>query len=275
MFGMHRIISSFSYPLRSLRNPASARRAIRPLTLVLLGLAGLSCADSSNYLYRPAENATSMTEGQTAARYTIPATAPKGDVRIASFGVQNVAQDENGPEWPALHVRMIVANDSGTEPWTVDTREVRVELRGDKPQTPAVVSADAGELPELHIPPGEERTLDLFYPLSDDSADASSVPAFDVLWKVHTGADVSVERTPFERLAIASNASVGYGMGYSPYWWSNPYYGPGNPMYMGPGMMGPGFGGPFVRGPGFSGPGMSAPSGGSRFYVHAHPSVHH
>jgi hypothetical protein len=244
------------------------RRIMGALMSCFLGLAGISCASSSNYLYQPAENATAMTEGYSAARYAIPAAAPKGDVRIASFGVQDMSQDENGPEWPAIHVRVIVSNDTGGEAWVVDPREIKIEQRGQEPSGPAVVSADAGELPEIRIAQGEERTLDLFYPLGEDQDGASNIPAFDVLWSVHIGTNVVVERTPFERLLILSNASVGAGVGYSPFWWSNPWY-YSDPMFMGSGLVGPRF-----IGPRFSGPGMMrGPAGGSRFHMPARPSI--
>lgn len=258
MFGTHPMIRTLS------QSASRARSAVRPLALVLLGLAGLSCADSSNYLYRPAENATAVTEGFTAARYTIPPSAPKGDVRVASFGLKSVSKEENGPEFPAVHVRLIVSNDSGATAWTVDPTEIRVELRGDKPKSPAVVSADVNPLPQISIQPGEERTLDLFYPLAQDQEDASNVPAFDVLWKVHTEAGEIVERTPFERIPIVQNTTMSYGMGYSPYWWSNPWYYSSYPISAGPGLAGPGM----------LGPGTMAPSIGPQFHIGAHPSLH-
>ena len=241
------------------------RCAVGRLALVLLGVAGGACADSSNYIYRPVENATAVTEGFTAARYTIPATAPKGDVRIASFGVRGVAQDENGPEIPAVHVRMIVANDSGAGAWTVDPNEVQIEMRGEKRKDPALVNVDGGdESPQIRIAPGEQRTLDFFYPLADDQDDASSIPAFDVLWKVHTDTNDVAERTPFERLALAQNTSMSMGVGYSPNWWYNSGYYSGYPMGAGSGLFGPRL----------VGPSMMSPSMGSRFYIHAHPSMH-
>lgn len=240
------------------------RSAAGPLALVVLGLVGGACGDSSNYIYRPVENATAMTEGFAAARYMIPVNAPKGDVRIASFGVRGMAQNENGPEVPAVHVRMIVANNSGAGAWSVDPNEVQIEMRGDKLKDPALVNVDGGdESPQIRIAPGEQRTLDFFYPLADDQDDASSIPAFDVLWKVHTDTDDFVERTPFERLAIVQNTSVG--VGYSPYWWYNSGYYSGYPIGVGSSVMGPRL----------MGPSMMSPAMGSRFYIHAHPSVRH
>jgi len=269
MFGLHRMVHalwpSTSRTAMTGRRIAFARCTLRPAVLVVLGLAGLSCADSSNYLYRPAENATAMTDGYAAARYSIPVASPHGDVRIASFGVRGVAQEENGREWPAVHVRMIVANQSGAAAWTVDPNEVLIEVRGEKPKPPAVVNVDGSDAPQIRIAPGEQRTLDFFYPLAEDQDDASNVPAFDVLWTVHTDTMTLTQRTPFERLApVQTTASVGMGMGYSPYWWSNPWYS-SYPMNAGPGLVGPGL----------LGPSIMAPSMGSRFYVQAHPGLRH
>lgn len=246
--------------VRALDGSAILRRAVCLAMFGVVASFGVACADSSDYLYRPAENATAVADGHAAARYTIPVAAPKGDVRIASFGVHGVKQ-ENGPEWPALHVRMIVANDAGNAAWTVDSREIRVEVRGEKPKDPAAVNADVSDMPLIRIPPGEQRTLDLFYPLADEYDDATSIPAFDVLWKVETDTEIVAERTPFERVAMQRAPTTTWGMGYSPYWWSNPWY-PGMSPLAGPGMVGPGMMAP--------GPVISP-----RIYIHAHPGLHH
>ena len=50
----------------------------------------------SQYVYRPAAHATAQIHGHVAADYEIPAQAPEGDVRIASFGIAKVA---SGTAW--------------------------------------------------------------------------------------------------------------------------------------------------------------------------------
>ena len=82
--------------------------------LSVLVLAG--CAHQ--YLYQPAEHATGSIGGHVAAEYQIPPTAPQGDVRLASFGLGQLAPAKGSSgSTPALHLRMVVSNNSA-EPWT-------------------------------------------------------------------------------------------------------------------------------------------------------------
>lgn len=202
----------------------------RPSRAALLGLSMLlgGCATSA-YVYRPAEEATATIDGYTAARYAIPPEAPQGDVRVASFGVMDIRQPGRDEDIAALHVRLIVANDGGTTTWRMDTRKVRAELRGAGDAGVPLVSTRAAGLPFVEIPPGQERTIDLFYPLPASLEDEEDIPAFDLRWSVRTDARVVTERTPFERIEIDRHPPTYVVMGagwYGPYWWYDPWYYP-------------------------------------------------
>jgi hypothetical protein len=193
----------------------------RLLTLSLLGMA--ACASQQRFYYQPEEQASARIAGRPAARYTIPPEQPRGDVRVATFGVTEIELGRGEPI-PALHVRLIASNDAGERTWTLDTRDIRVQLAGRPPRGAAFVNADVVGLPVLEIPPGQSRTVDVYMPLPDDLEGAGDIPQFDVLWSVRTDERRVVERTPFERIRIEPDvrATVAFGVGVAPYGWHDP-----------------------------------------------------
>lgn len=194
-----------------------------------LSLSGLlsGCAGEM-YLFEPAEQATATIEGYSAARYAIPPEAPRGDLRVASFGVTDIEQ-AGGDEVAAIHVRLVISNDSSAGPWSVDTRKVRLEVRGRGDIGAPLVSTDGEGLPVVSVAPGRQRVIDLFYPLPEEMEGASDVPAFDLIWAVRTEAREVVERTPFERIEFERSPRMAATAGaewYGPYWWYDPWYYP-------------------------------------------------
>jgi hypothetical protein len=190
--------------------------------VVLLALA--ACEQS--YVYAPATNTGAEVAGRPASDVSIPPEAPRGDVRVASFGISELeAKDApNAPRVPALHLRTIVANNSD-KPWTVDTREQRVSLDSRGDSRPAYATADAGTPPPLIVvPPGGKRTVDLFFPLPPDLGKADQLPAFDAVWSVQTDTRVVTQRIPFERLALEPARSDVYWDAWGVPYWYDPYY---------------------------------------------------
>jgi hypothetical protein len=190
----------------------------------------LAAGCSSDYIYQPAEHATAQILGRTAAHYEIPAQAPQGDVRIASFGIAKVQrQDMPDQKQRMVHLRMIVANNS-QQHWTVDTREVRINLpgAGEVQATIARVSDAQGSV--VDVAPGGQRQLDLFYPLPAGMEKASKLPQFDAVWTVHTPEQTVAERTPFDRLYVYPTYAYGYGPGWGWYGWGGPWH---DPWYIG------------------------------------------
>jgi len=196
----------------------------RWLGVSLLALVG--CA--TEYLYRPAENANATVGGRLAARYAIPPEQPRGEVRVASFGIAEL-QSEGAPT-RTMHVRMIVENNNGRGPWYLDTREQLGIVPEEGQVRPSAASADVGGLPIVRVDPGDARTIDLFYPLPPSAEGASDLPQFDLLWRVQTDTRLVSERVPFDRFRVepevvggGPNASF-IGPGYGPYWWYDPLY---------------------------------------------------
>ncbi len=218
------------------------------VSLVVACAAGFTgCANE--YVYQPAEQATAEIHGRVAADYQIPASAPEGDVRIASFGISKISpQDKPEVTERAIHLRMIVANNSA-RPWSVDTRQVRVAIPGAGKIPPAYVTTREGQggLPSVIVGAGGQRVIDLFYPLPANMQSARRIPEFDVVWRVQTETQVVAERTPFDRLRAEPTYAAGYGPEFGFDWgmpgpWYDPWYS-GYPM--GPDF----FGGPVVVGP--------------------------
>jgi hypothetical protein len=197
---------------------------VRPnWTLLLLALAAAGCA--RDYVYAPETATRAKLAGRPAADVPIPPGAPQGDMRVATFGVSHIRSEGSDAPIAALHLREIVANDSPYA-WTVDTRQQRVTL-GDRGESRAAyASADAGTQPPLvTVPSGEKRTVDLFFPLPSDMAQATKLPQFDAIWTVHTGATNVTERTPFERLKVQHVDSSAYDWGFwGPAFWYDPVY---------------------------------------------------
>ncbi len=201
-------------------------RAIGGLSLV--ALAAGACANG-NYVYRPAENATARVHGRPAADYDVPPNDPQGDVRIASFGIAKITPKKAQVAEPfhALHVRMIVSNNSG-QPWSIDTHEQLADVHGVGTVRAGYVESDAGDLPTVNVPPGGKRTIDLFFPLAHPVDKASKIPEFDVLWRVQTGTQLYTARAPFERLRVTPYyAGAWYPYTFGPVGWYDPVWGPG------------------------------------------------
>jgi hypothetical protein len=190
-------------------------------------IAAAAC-DSRQYVYEPAVSSNATIAGRPASYYQIPPEAPRGDVRIATFGLVDITPERTDDELRGLHIRMIVTNNSDT-PWTVDTREQRAVLPGGGESRPAFAKVDDGAPPTVEIPAGAKRTFDLFFPLPPSMEEARELPSFDTIWTVRTSGGAVVQRTPFERLDVTpvyNTPPAYYYGGYygGHYGWGPPYY---------------------------------------------------
>lgn len=216
---------------------------------ILVAAVALVAGCENAYIYRPAENATAHVAGRAAARYAVPPERSTGEVRIASFGVAAVhprsspesesshegEEAESGPTTHVMHVRLVVANNDGAGPWYFDPRE-QVAVYQDRLRFAPIYATSSTEgLPQIVIRPGDERTVDLYFPLPAGAEKEAKIPEFDVLWRVHTDRRVVAERTPFDRLRVeplyAGPGYWPYYYGWGPYGWYSPYWGP---AYIGP-----------------------------------------
>jgi hypothetical protein len=198
---------------------------------------GPGCAGQSQY--RPTEAVAGELEGAPAARYPLPPESPRGDVNVASMGVVSVQPAGGGDKVPMIELRLAVSNDNDTGNWTLDVREQRLSLAGGSDTTPAIVSGNASSDPMLVIPPGQRRTVDLYFP---SPVAEGKLPGFDLLWVVHTPQRAVAERTPFQE--DHSREGDAYGapttvIGFGPAYWYDPFY---YPFYAAPPVVfyGPG-----------------------------------
>ncbi len=210
----------------------SFSRSVRVLAAAAVaGLASTGCSESL-YGYVPTTHAGAPVDGQPAADYPLPPAAPRGDVKIASYGITDVHPKDNGNvALGAVHLHAEVSN-SSDRVWTFDTREQMLVLANHGAGAPAFASADrTGDQPPLvAIQPGHRRSVDLFYILPRDLQDSDEVPTFSCAWKVNTGDAILADSTSFQRVEIDPDA---YPAGYvatadTAYWdepyWINPYY---------------------------------------------------
>jgi len=203
-------------------------RKLLLLCLLALGAGSTGCA-ADRFYYQPAEQANAISGGHPAAQYTIPPGRLGGDVRVTSFGVTKLEPTGSDDRVKVLHVRLDLANENGQQAWELDTRQVQVQFEGSRRSSaPAFANPGDAGLPVVVVPPGESRTVDLYYPLPAEIKGERQIPRFEVVWSVRTDEGLVAERTPFERREIepATPPSYYYGFGVSPYpyGWYDPWY---------------------------------------------------
>lgn len=210
-----RTVTCDAYPMNASLPQALLRLAI---------LVSAACAPA--YAYAPITSAPVTLDGQPAADYPIPQERPTGDVRVASFGFVDLgakgAPRDEAHSLHALHLRMVVSNNS-RKPWTLDTRQQRVDLRGRGRSLPAFASADAGTPPPMiAIAAGGRRVVDLFFPLPPDEQSPAKLPEFDAVFAITTDAGAVSGVASFDRIVVRPAATRDdYG---SDYWWGPPYW---------------------------------------------------
>lgn len=195
---------------------------MRSVVLGLLAVALSGCGAS--YAYVPTEEASANAAGPPAARYGVPPEAPHGDVRVSTTGVENVRL-ASGDQVRTLHVRLTVSNDNGAAAWTMDTRDVLLDLAKTGERRASFVRGTPSGSSVLAVAPGDARSVDLYYVLPREEKSEKRIPRFDVLWQVQTAERVVAERTPFERVTLEPPVStdVGAGFGIGPFGYFEPY----------------------------------------------------
>ena len=201
-------------------------RTLPLLALPLVTILAAACAPVAPTAVTspPTLGVTDAMPARDDAVYPVPRGAPRGNVRLASYGVVSVARaDAPRPELRAVHVRIIVTNEDDRE-WTLDARDQRIDYDGHGSASP-VFAAASGDAPPpvVVVPPAVIRTADLFFPLPGELQTSGSLPAFDAVYSVSTGREVVVGRAPFQALPAEplEYASYDYGDGY---YWGPPYW---------------------------------------------------
>jgi hypothetical protein len=197
--------------------------SIRPSILVL-GLAA-ACGSGTKYIYAP--EGANLSEGSLTSELQIPPEQPRGEVKVQSGGITELNTD--GQKTPVMHVRLTVANNSDQNPWTVDTREQLLDIRGRGRAAPIVINTDRDRGPLIQIPRLDQRIIDLYYPLPPDVEKPDQLADFDLIWQVRTGPRLVAQRTSFGRVSIEPEVDPTLYAGWGSYWWYDPFY----PSYMG------------------------------------------
>ncbi len=207
-------------------------RAWVPRKALLAGGCVLLSACATEMEYVPTEQVSAQIEGRPASQYQVPPESPRGDVTVVSGGVVHV--DRGGHRADMLHVAVRLSNDQDSGPWTFDVREQQLMVPGAGPITPELVSPTADSAAVVNVAPRSQRTMNLFFP-PPAGARANRVHSFDLLWTVRTPERTVTERTPFEAWGTDGYGYppftyASYGLGFGPFWWSHPLYGPYYPF---------------------------------------------
>lgn len=155
------------------------------------------------YAYVPTTNRSVTLQGMPAAEYLLPPGAPQGSIRLLSDGIVDMASawPAGGAE-PALHLRVELTQ-SGSVPWSFDTREQTVQLDDYETLVPSFASASGGVSPPVvPVDRSARRIVDLFYLLPSSFRERDAIPRFDAVWRIGTDRGPISGRSRFERRAI-------------------------------------------------------------------------
>lgn len=196
-------------------------KSVYALGVVLLA----ACASTPDYV--PEESGVATLGGRTAALYRIPSEANVlASVRIASFGfVDAETKNGNGKKVRALHLRFDVSAD-GDQPVLVHTSRQVVEGPDGSKHLPGYVTTNAGEPPDLVVPPRSSRRIDFFYDVQPEVAEKRDPKSFRLFWTVELGGQEYAQSTPFHEVAVDPAIAQQEAAQQLPYYWAAPYYGP-------------------------------------------------
>ena len=191
-------------------------RAITSIGLIFAGAGGLIIA---------AHGAASETAPDTdrPALVVLPISMNAGTgLELASYGVAELTTDD-GVAISTLHVRAVIVNTTRDLPWALDASQARLEAEPGA-VAPAFVNSDVATLPIAILDPGEQRTIDFYFPLPPDLTDRGGPMAFAVTWPVNTPAHV-LRHAGFERTAaVAQPERRLVAAGWGQRWWFDPTY---------------------------------------------------
>lgn len=120
----------------------------------------------------------------------------EGAVKVASNGI--VSLRVSGNVVPAIHVRMLV-DDADGRTFDVDTGEAHVRIPGGGGSSAMFVETGIRG-PTIAVGPGEERVIDLYFPLPRGVFDNGLLPSFDFMWSMRTPSQTLYRRTHFDRV---------------------------------------------------------------------------
>jgi hypothetical protein len=173
-------------------------RARSTLPLAFAAMFVCSSCSPPQYFFAPVTTTGADIAGIAAASSGLPPEKPRGELRVASFGIAPF----DGTAQRALYLRVEVSNhDDTSQSWTIDASEQRVDLEGER--TALAPAPLRGARPTvIEVRPGATTTLGLFFPLPLGLRDAKEIPEFDVTWTVHLGVRIVRGRARFERFMV-------------------------------------------------------------------------
>jgi hypothetical protein len=216
-------------------------RLFLPLFLALAAALTLGCA-STRYGFAPVSAPGEKIEaGERGATFPVAVGGAKGSLRAMSMGI--VSLEGGKPQAArALHLCLVVEHPVGDGDWRIDTRKLKLQLPGHGQSGPAYVNSDSPGAPDLVVPAGARRHIDLFYPLPWDEDRVKQIAGFEVHWVIATGGGQASGEITFTRLPVSGrrreiirvneplqHQNQVYDMEeMSPHvWWYDPLY-PGN-----------------------------------------------
>jgi hypothetical protein len=179
-----------------------------PREHVLRGIA-LLCVSAA---FAP-RDATGWIDGYRAISRELPA----GQVDVASFGLVELTPDDT-PAMRALHVRLVIANQSDRAPWAFDARTTQLEV-GDWRERATFANSDRATLPVVILERGDSALVDLYFALPA----RCDLASFAVAWQLSTGQGMRTERTRFVvDHTPSATAAITHHAGWGPRWWFDP-----------------------------------------------------
>jgi hypothetical protein len=183
---------------------------MRAKSTLLLAVVQVACLRTATE-YRPVGVAAG---DSITPSYELPSAAPKGTLRVVTFGGERLPVGPGAPE-VYLHLRLVAENDSDASAWVLDPNEQLLTFNG---QTlPPSYSRASGAGPVLSLERGERGFLDVYFPLPElDPARVS------LAWRLRRGGEVLAELTSFDRVSgrtddyfdYDTGASFGMGLGW-------------------------------------------------------------
>jgi hypothetical protein len=167
------------------------------------------------------------------ASYDLPPEKPMGTVRVMSGGVVELKPSGGGEEFPALHLRLLLSNQSSVEPWSVKTDSLTLRIANSSTMlSPTVSAPDTSSTHELTVARGELKSIDLYFKLPENRKGAEDVHDFDFHWLVLIGGHPYERTTSFDRVPKYAYYYGGAPWPYYPYY----YYGFYGPPFYNPGL---------------------------------------
>jgi hypothetical protein len=171
-----------------------------PIAVVLA--VAVACS-AERYAYAPVRTTSAELAGELAAIYALPPEAPRGEARVATFGITTLSpMGIEDSSLRAVHLAIAVSNRSD-DTWKIEPAEARL-LIGDRSEAEALYSTTERIVrpQRVDVPAHSSRWIDLFFPLALEARQASELPSYEMLWAIDVGTRKVTLRTTFARFLV-------------------------------------------------------------------------